>query len=409
MKKFQEWLTKISDAMLNCKPLMILQGAFQMILPFTIIGAIGSLINGLPFEAYQDFIAKIGLKSVLSLPYDCTFGYFSLYLAFAVGYQYMTKKGMKKNAIISGLMSIFSLLIVTPTEQFATYIGTVGTFGAMIVAYLTASSMHFIYNRNWTIKMPAGVPQGVANSFMALVPGFIIAAVMVLIRFIFALTPWGDLQSALFTLVRAPLMAIGCNVFGEVMFYLVSVILWFFGVHGGMATAPIYMALFINNQAENLAAFQANQTPPNMVVGLGINYSILAVVLSILIFSKNKGARSIAKISFLPALFEIQEPVSFGLPIIMNPIFFIPYIICGTTPILGTRLLQMAGFLGNSNCIAQNQAVLSVVSSFLNYGWKGIVVSIVFTIIAIFIFAPFVRMNDARLAKEAAKETEDKQ
>lgn len=239
MKKFQEWLTKISDAMLNCKPLMILQGAFQMILPFTIIGAIGSLINGLPFEAYQDFIAKIGLKSVLSLPYDCTFGYFSLYLAFDVGYQFMVKYNMKKNAIIAGLMSIFAVLIVTPSTMFTYYISSMGMFDAMVISFLAAGIMRFIYNRNWVIKMPAGIPQGIVSAFIALVPGFVIAIVMMLLRFVFSLTSLGDVQTALFTLVRAPLMALGCNAVGLTICWMAMMLFWFFGIHGGMAVSPM--------------------------------------------------------------------------------------------------------------------------------------------------------------------------
>ena len=407
MKKFQEWLTKISDAMLNCKPLMILQGAFQMILPFTIVGAIGSVLSGLPIEAYQNFIASNGIKDILNLPYDYTYGYFSLYLAFAVGYQFMVKYNMKKNAIIAGLMSIFAVLIVTPSTMFTYYISSMGMFGAMVISFLAAGIMRFIYNRNWVIKMPAGIPQGIVSAFMALVPGFVIAIVMMLLRFVFSLTSLGDVQTALFTLVRAPLMALGCNAVGLTICWMAMMLFWFFGIHGGMAVAPILSILFVSNTAENLAAFQANQTPPNRITTLICFYSMVAIVLSVLVFSKNKGARSIAKMALLPAVFEIQEPIAFGLPIIMNPIFFIPYIGCAFMSVIGTQLLQTIGFLGNANGVGL-QAVPQVVSAFVNFGWKGVVTSIAFTVISIFIYAPFVRMNDARLAKEASKEAEDK-
>jgi len=409
MKKLENWLIKLSDSLVKFKPLMILQSAFQMMLPFLIVGSICTVFNGLPIDAYQEFITNVGLKNVLGLPYNYTFGYFSIYLAFAVGYQYMIKNGMRKQAIVTGLMSILSTLIITPVEMLQVYIGTMGMFGAMVIAYITGVLVRFIVKRNWTIKMPEGVPSGISNSIMALVPIFVVVFAMMALNFVMSLTSLGDVQTALFEIVRLPLMKVGCNIFGEFIIFTMISLFWFFGVHGGMAIWPITAMLFTQNQAENLAAYSAGQAIPNMITGPGylINYSMIAIVIAVLFFSKNNGLKSVAKVALFPAAFEIQEPISFGLPIIMNPIFLIPYV--GTTlgAFLGTRILQLIGFLGNAPCISGfNQALPAVVNAFVNFGWKGILVSISFTIIAVFCYAPFVKMNDKRVEKITQEESE---
>ncbi len=408
MKKLQSALMKFADIIGKNRTLLILQSSFQMMLPFLMIGSICSIFNGLPIDAYQQWIISVNLKSVLSLPYDCTFGYFSIYLSFAIGYQYMQKNGMRKNAIVTGLMAVTSFLIITPVAMKDYYIGTMGMFGAMVIAYVTGWIMYTIYKKNWTVKMPEGVPSGVASSFMALVPGFIVVFTMMALTFLLSLTPLQDVQNALFTLVRAPMMALGCNIFGELIVFTMVSLFWFFGIHGGMAIWPISAMLFTQNTAENLAAFNAGTAIPNMITGPGytISASMVSIVIAVLLFSKNSGLKSVAKVALAPSAFEIQEPISFGLPIIMNPIFLIPYLCQAILPFLGTRLLQVVGLLNNAPCLNINQAVPSVVGAFANFGWKGVIVSIVFTMISVIIYAPFIRMNDERLLQTISEESE---
>ena len=157
----------------------------------------------------------------------------------------------------------------------------------------------------------------------------------------------------------------------------------------------------------NLAAYQAGQPLPNMFVGMVLGGEGLAVNLAILLFSHRKELKEIAKIGIIPYIFNISEPTNFGIPIIMNPNFFIPYLI---TPVIGwvlTHGFQLIGFLGYNNGTQVAWTLPTTVQAFFYYGWQGAVVNIIISICVFLLYIPFVKMNDASLDRadaEAEKE-----
>lgn len=406
MNKLQNVLMKISDKMNKCKILNVMSGAFTLLFPILIIGSFFSILNGLPIEVYQNFITSIGIKDLLVIPYNVTYNYYSIYLVFAVAYQYMVKSGMKKNGVLAGFIAIAAYLMVVP-ETATHYFGTMGMFGAVIISYLSSSIIKLCFDKKITIRMPDSVPSGISNSFSTLVPLMIISIVMLIIRFGFGLTPLGDFQTAIYTLISVPIMSLGNNLFAEIIIIALSWLFWLFGIHGGMAVGVVVAMVYIPNWADNMAAFASGVNPPHMFTGPGttILASISAICIAILIASKDKGSREVAKIALAPALFEIQEPIAFGLPIVLNPIFFIPYLINGIFPAVATRILQIVGFLNNPTCVNINQLVPVPVAGMAQFGWKGALLSVVFTVIAILVYIPFVKMNDKQLAKKALEKT----
>ena len=149
----------------------------------------------------------------------------------------------------------------------------------------------------------------------------------------------------------------------------------------------------------NLAAYTAGQPLPNMFTGTVLLGEGFAINLAIILFSHREELKQIAKIGLVPYLFNISEPTNFGVPVIMNPNFFLPYLL---GPVIGwvvTHGAQWIGFLGYNNGTSVAWTLPTTVQAFFYYGWQGIVVNLVVTAIMFLLYIPFVKMNDAALDK----------
>lgn len=189
--------------------------------------------------------------------------------------------------------------------------------------------------------------------------------------------------------------------------------LWFLGIHGGMTVGPIMMMLFMQVQMENLTAFQAGQPLPHMVIGDALSYGTgsLPLLLAILIFAKSQQLRTFGKIAIVPAFFGVDEPAYFSVPMILNPMFFIPWVLFSPTlAVFGTHLLKMVGLLSFSNGTGgQNAANLPFfVGNTMNYGIGGLIWGLIFFVIIVAAYVPFVKVYDKqKLAEEAAPAAEE--
>jgi len=399
-EKIQAFLQKVADWTEKNEFLQILQGAFALIMPLTLIGSLFTLLNGLPITAYQNFITSIGIKDALAIPYNFTYGYFSIYVAFAFAYTYARKKGLRKDAVILGVLGIVNYLIVCPDGDTASWIGTLGIFSALVIAYLTAFVYKKIIDKKIVINMPESVPPAVAQSFVALIPSFVTITLALIIHIIFMLTPLVSFPNAVYVLARLPISALTGNIFGEIMFGLYVQLLWFFGIHGGMTVMPIMSVVFMQNQVENLAAYNAGTPLPHMFTGGGIGFGYWSIALAFIVFSKNKGPREIGKLGLIPSIFTISEPLVFGVPIILNTVFFIPYVILPVFFLITTHLLQVVGFLSYANGAQVAWVLPDLIQDSLIYGWKGVVVGVVFNVINFFAWSYFIKLNDRQLAKQ---------
>lgn len=402
MEKLRNSLQAFAEKMNNIVFLQILQKAFSMIINLLMVGSFFSLFQGLPIDAWQNFIKSNGLYDVLGLPYTYTYGYISLYLSFCVAYQYALAKRQRKNALSIGIISMVAYLLTCPNPV-GNWIGTFGMFTAIIVGFFTGWFCKLFYDNNITIKMPEGVPPIVAQAFAAIIPSFCLLVLFVIVNFVFGKTSLNSLNEAVYALIRVPVQGLSSNWLGEQLIFLYCSVLWFFGIHGGLAVMPITEVMFQQNKAENLAAYAAQQALPHKYVGATIGAATYAVAISIWLFSKRKDLKKICKVGFIPALFCIQEPLSFGIPTIMNPIFAIPYIFGGVITKFIAWFFQDIGFLPYNNCVGTPFSIPASIKNFINYGWKGVVVYLICTAVVVLFYAPFVKANDAALeAKEKA-------
>lgn len=185
--------------------------------------------------------------------------------------------------------------------------------------------------------------------------------------------------------------------------------MWFFGIHGGMTVMPVMMLLFTVAQNENLAAYQAGADLPNMVTGGYLSFSSgsLPLVIAALLFAKSVSNKEISKLAFVPSLFGVDEPAYFGLPMILNPIFFVPWvIIVPSIAVWFTYALQCFGLLGYATGASAGSFVPFFVTDIVSYGIPGVIWGTLMFIVDVIVYIPFLKAYDKQQL-EAEKQQEE--
>jgi PTS system cellobiose-specific IIC component len=219
------------------------------------------------------------------------------------------------------------------------YLGPQGLFVAIIVAMLTSEIFcRLSRNPRITITMPDAVPPAVARSFKVLIPIFCVMIFFSVVNYCLTKISPNGLNELIYTLIQAPLKNMGTNIFAVLILGVVANFLWVLGIHGPNTVAAIRETIFSEANLENLSFAASNGTTwgaPYPITWGGINDAFanyggsgmtLGLLLAIFIASRRADYRDMAKMAFVPGLFNINEPIIFGLPVVLNPILIIPFI-----------------------------------------------------------------------------------
>jgi PTS system cellobiose-specific IIC component len=336
-----------------------IKNGFIKLMPLTLAGAMFVLINNvfLSFGEGSFFyslgirldastIASLnGLKAIGGNVYNGTLGIMSLMAPFFIGMALAEER--KVDSLAAGLLSIAAFMTLTPFNAAGAYaidaswMGGANIISGILVGLLVAEMFTFVVRRNWVIKLPDSVPASVSRSFSALIPGFLILSVMGIIA-------WGlagagtTFHQVIMDTISKPLAAMG-SVVGWAYVIFTS-LLWFFGVHGSLALAALDSGIMMPWALENVAlyteygsvdaALAAGKTfhvwaKPMLdsYIFLGGTGATLGLIIAIFIASRRADHRQIARLALPSGIFQINEPILFGLPIIMNPVMFIPFIL----------------------------------------------------------------------------------
>ncbi len=416
MQKLIDKLVEISAKIANNKVLQTIQKAFMTMMPITMIGGFASLLKGLEIPAYQNFLVSTGLSSGLGAVYQFTVGILAVYVAFLVAYQYANTYELKGSNLAIGLTALFCFFVVTPYGEpesvyaaatlTTQWLSSTGMFTALIVAFVTGCIFSLCKKYNISIKMPEQVPPMIAVQFTSLIPACIAAVLAIVVKLVFAATTLGSVHQLIYTVVSTPLSILGSNVFGLWIIVLVLYCMWFFGIHGGMTCMPIMMLLFTQAQMENLAAYQAGTPLPNMITGGYLSYGSgsFPLVIAALLLCKSEANRSIAKLGAVPSFMGVDEPMYFGMPMILNPIFFIPWvIITPTISVFFTYFLQLFGLLPYATGASAGSFVPFFLTNLVSYGWKGLVWGTLMFAVDVLVYVPFIKAYDKQKLEEEQK------
>lgn len=385
--------------------------AFIVLMPILMIGSIFLMISALPIPGYREFMASIfgeNWRNILDIPITMTFSLIAVYVAFLVAQQ--LAKQYELDDISTGLLSLASFLILTPlktVENFGDvltfeWLGSKGMFIAMIIAIGTVYIFKFFVTRKIIIKMPDGVPPEVIRSFEALIPGTVILTVALLLRIFFMNTSYETIHNFLYTMLAIPLRAVGTSYLGSMFATFAIQILWSVGINSGSMVNGFVRPFWLENQAENIAAFQAGLPLPHVIteqffdiVYMGGAGATLSLILAIFLFARSKHVRSVATIGFLPGIFNINEPILFGIPVILNPIMLIPFNLVPMVMVTTQYLAMSVGLVARPLGVAFPWPTPAIISGFITVGGiSGSIMQIVNLIIGAMIYLPFLKIID---------------
>ena len=409
----------------NNKVLIAIRDGFLVSTPLIIVASIFLVIANFPIPGYVDFLAQFfgqGWPSKMDAIIDSTFSVLGLLGAVGIGYAYARQ--LESDPIAGGAVALVCFLIITPKVHsdfvnaangkafngFAlAHLGSAGMFLAMITAIISVKIFVTIKNKGWVIKMPDGVPPAVTQSFAALIPSAFAMFFFFVVYLVFSATDYQYAHNFIYKILQAPLMGFGQSLIFEPIYQFLSTLFWFFGINGPAVTNTVFNPIHLALTAENLEAFKQGATLPNIFTGpfgdffgnFGGGGSTLSLVFLMVFFGKSERMKKLGRLAIVPGIFGINEMIIFGLPVVLNPLIVIPFIL---TPLVNTILSTIATLIGLIPYTTG--AALPWTTPFFFSGWlaTGSIVAglfqIVLIIIGMCIYYPFFRVIDKQYLHE---------
>jgi PTS system cellobiose-specific IIC component len=348
---------------------------------------------------------------LLQIPVTATFGLLAVFACFAIAFDLGTR--LKQEAIVSASMAtlIFLMISLKLDDQSLVMdnLSSKGLFTAILVALITVIVQRFFTERNLVIKLPENVPPVVYESFLSLVPLVFLVAAFWLIRFVAGIDINVLTQNAFKPLVYS------LNTLPGILLYAFLVtLLWSVGINGDNTMDAVVAPIFLQYLDANVKATLAGQALPYVTangffttfVNVGGTGATIALAL-IMLNSKEPGYRKISRLSLPTQIFQINEPIFFGFPIVLNPIFMIPYILNALILTASSYLLIHLGII-HKPFVNVPWTTPPIIGHYLVTGgdWKAAVWGAVSILIAMAVYYPFAKTAERqRLKAEAAKRT----
>ncbi|MGM9985880.1 MAG: PTS sugar transporter subunit IIC, partial [Bacillaceae bacterium] len=423
MDRLNKFFEKMMPAFMrfsNAKAVVALKDGFVLTMPMTLIGSIFLLLGNLPFKNYNSFMAGIfgqDWMAPLNQVTGATFDIIALVAVFGIAYSYA--KSYNIDGVPAGILGIISFLIVSNSfvlspsgEVVNGVIPKVWTGGqGMITSILVGLAVGAIYswfiNKDIRIKMPDSVPTGVANAFSALIPGTVIMVISMILYIICDQLQGSSMTEIIYQILQIPMQNLSDTLPGIIIIMALISIFWWFGLHGPNIVMGIMAPILTSNALANQAIVDAGQT---LVVGenaklvtvqmvdiyakFGGAGITLGLIIAALFVAKSQQVNQLSKMSLVPGIFNINEPVIFGLPIIFNPIMIIPFILVPVVAVLMTYFSIVLGFIDPFTAVQVPWTTPPVISGFLLSGWQGAVLQIAILAMAVVVYFPFVKMLD---------------
>ena len=389
----EKYLVPVASKIAQNRILNVIKNSMTIIISLLIIGSIAVLLTSFPVQAVADFFAPAA--PFLNAVYNCTTGIMGLLAAGSVAYYGAVEYGVNPISCVLTSLAAFLLTQISLDGVIELAgLGSPGLITAMIIGIVTVLIINLFKEHNLVIRMPDGVPQSVADSFVSLVPAIIILLFFGAFSLVFGIN-LNDVIGLLFT----PLAAIVNTPFGYALYHMLCCLVFFFGIQNGVVIGVV-QPFILQLGTANEAAVLAGQVPPNCITyatdSMIWPISSLGLVLVMLLFSKSRAFKTVSRTSIVPAVFNIHEPVIFGTPIAFNPLFFIPFVLTPGIIAFLTFVLTDLGVLIHPVISMVPWTIPPVAIGFFigggNIGW--IVWSIVVILISMLINYPFFRIAD---------------
>lgn len=341
--KLSEKLVPIASKLGQNKYLLVLRDAFMLAFPITMFGSLIVVINNLPF--FSDEL-KGTLGTLFGNGQNATMSILTIFVTFGIGY-YLSREH-KIDPVFGGAVSLASYLILTPFEMLTEggevvtgvltldRLGAKGMFVGMVASFLAAEIYARITKRGITITMPEGVPEAVARSFSAMIPAILTLSLFTLVNAFVIGVLNANLHDLVYDTIQEPLTGLGSGLPATLVAVFFVQLLWFFGLHGQIIINSVMDPIWNTTMLDNLAAYESGDPLPHIVtkpfmemytVGMGGSGSTLIVVILLAFFMKSRQFNDVGRLALAPGIFNVNEPVIFGMPIVLNAAIFIPWVI----------------------------------------------------------------------------------
>ncbi len=386
--------------------LAAIRAGMVSVVPLTIIGGLFMVAAFLPVPGWEQIVGPY--RALLEIPVTATFGLLSVFVCFAIGYD--LGKKFNQEAVVSASIAtlVFLMLQLNLDDQSLKMdgLGSKGLFTAVIVALVAVRVQKFFTDQNLVIKLPRNVPAVVYESFLSLSPLVFLMLAFWLVRFVFGV----DIDQHIQTAFRPLVFALN-TLPGILMYAFLVTLLWSVGINGDNAMDALVAPIFLQYLAANVEAMTAGQPLPYITaygfftsfVNVGGTGATIALAL-VMLNSKEPGYRKVSRLSLPTQVFQINEPIFFGFPIVLNPLLMAPYILSALLLTTGTYLLMEWNVIQRP-FINIPWTTPPIIGHYLVTGgdWKAAVWGAVSIPLAMLVYYPFARTAERqRLEAERA-------
>lgn len=411
LNKMEESLVPIAFKLDSNRYLSAIKSGFFGITSILIVGAMFLLLSSLPIEGYPEFMAGLmgeNWQSFFLVPNDMTLNMMNVFVM--MGMSRSLARYYKVDDLGPMILTLVAFFIMTPlvvSEEGASALpmadlGSTGVFLGMITAIVVSEIYRWIIQQGWVIKFPESVPSNVSTAFSALFPAFVVILFFNLIRVGFGMTDFGTANNFIFKVLQTPLLSMGRSLPAILFTIFLETLLWSFGIHGANVVGSVMNPIYLSLTAENAAAYAAGTALPNIINAqwrslyavLGGSGSTFGLVLAMLFFAKSTQYKTLGKLALGPGIFNINEPVVFGIPIVLNPIMIIPFILVPQISAALTYFVMAIGLVPYTNGVNLPWTIPPVIGGLLASGWQGAVWQVILIFVQLAVYFPFFRIVD---------------
>lgn len=411
-------VVQVMGAIANNRYLTAIRNGMSVIIPVTIIGSMFIIALNLPIDAWKEMIAPYADK--LMIPMNFTMDFMSVYVC--VGIASSLCDDYKIDKVSTSVLSVLAFLIATITPASIDpelaqkagigvsgtvlplgNFGAAGLFTAIIASIFTVEVVRFCIKRNLVIKMPNGVPTSVINSFAALVPG----AIVIVVAWILKVGLNFDINKALQWVFSPIGYFAGDTVLSVIVPILLITIVWIFGIHGMIIATPILYPFWYENLNANINAAASGSAIPHFMteqffqwfVWIGGAGATLSLAFLMAFLGKSDFCKKMGRFTFIPGIFNINEPLIFGVPIVMNPFFALPFILAPLAMGIVTYLAMGVFHLVSYPIAIVPWTLPAPIGALMATGfdWRAAVLAVVNIVIAGVIYYPIFRAFDKNM------------
>ncbi|MDO4670468.1 MAG: PTS sugar transporter subunit IIC [Aerococcus sp.] len=414
------------------KYLMSIRDGFLVATPLLITGSIFLLIANFPIPAVTEFFNSViinpetqaTLADYLAVPADATYTIMAVFAVAGIAYAFSKRMAVKPIfGAVTALMSWFILMpfqltqtplgavedapAVTVTGIDLGWMGAKGIFIGIICAFLSVHIYAWVNKKGWKIRMPEEVPENVVETFSSLIPILFVMCFFFLVNLLFGLAGTNAFEF-IYKFLQIPLLNLGDTLGSMIIAYIFLHFFWFFGINGGSVVGAVFNPILQTLSLENVKFFQTgvgqahiiNQQFQDLFATFGGAGSTLSLAIAMIVVCRSKRMKELGKLALVPGIFNINEPIIFGMPIVLNPIMIVPFMLAPTVNIIISYFVMRIGLVPITSGINIPWPTPAIISGFLATNWAGALLQAGLLVIDFFIYLPFLKVLDNQYVAE---------